>query len=71
MIHFEGIEQCSCKKSFEWAITKPEKNEFIFGEVDKLNKNVYGFTEIPHGYSITLKCPDCDTRIFVTKSKDN
>ena len=38
MIHFEGIEQCACKKSFEWAITKPEKNEFIFGEEDKLIK---------------------------------
>lgn len=59
MIHFEGIELCSYEKSFDWAITKPEKNECVFREVDKLNKNVYGMIKIPNGYSITLKCPNC------------
>ena len=71
MIHFEDIERCSCQKSFEWTITKPEKNEFVFGELDKLNKNVCGIVEIPNGYSITLKCPNCGAKIFVTKPKDN
>ena len=67
MIHFEGVELCSCEKSFEWAITKPEKNEFVSGEVDKLNKNVYGMIKIPNGYNITLKCPNCYKKIFVIK----
>lgn len=71
MIHFEGIELCSCEKSFEWAITKPEKNEFVSGEVDKLNKNVYGMIKIPNGYSITLKCPNCYKKIFVIQDQEN
>lgn len=71
MIHFEGVELCSCEKSFDWAITKPEKNEFVFGEVDKLNKNVGGMIETPNGYSITLKCPNCYKKIFVIKDQKN
>ena len=70
MIHFEGIEQCSCKKSFEWAITKPEKNGSVWGYTDKLNKNVCGIVETPNGYSTTLKCPNCGAKICVTKPKD-
>ncbi len=69
MIHFEGIEHCSCEISFEWAIIKLEKNECVFGEVDKLNKNVCGMIEIPNGYGITLKCPNCCKKIFVVRDQ--
>ena len=71
MIHFEGIELCSCEKSFDWAITKLGRNQDVWGDMDRINKNVFGIAECSDGYRITLKCPACDKKMFVFMSKEN
>ena len=40
MIQFKGTAACNCGHEFEWVATKPERGEFIFGEIDKQNKNI-------------------------------
>ena len=71
MIHFEGVEHCSCEKSFEWVITKPEKNRCVWGYTDKLNKNVCGMVKTTNGYSVTIRCPHCGKKTLITPSENN
>lgn len=68
MIQFNGITTCSCGQKFKWVATKPEKGEFVFGEIDKQNQNVLIVEKISDSYHITLKCPRCNKKVFLIKS---
>ena len=68
MIQFKGTAACNCGHEFEWVATKPERGEFIFGEIDKQNKNILFIEKILDSYHITLKCPCCNKKVFLIKS---
>ena len=68
MIQFKETAVCSCGHEFDWVTTKPGKGELIFGEIDKQNQNVLFVEKMLDTYHITLKCPHCNKKIFVTKA---
>ena len=71
MLHFEGKYHCECGVEFEWAITKPNKNELVFGEYEKMYKHALSFEQIGDAYQIVLRCPSCNKKKVIVKSNFN
>lgn len=70
MILISDIYQCDCATKFEWKTYILQSGECIFGKWQDVEKNIVSKTVSNNMCHITIVCPNCNKKHYLTKELD-
>lgn len=70
MMLISGVHQCDCDAKIEWKTYILQSGECIFGKWENIEKNIVNKSITNNMCHITIVCPNCNRKHFITKELD-